>query len=298
MKITHFAWLSIAAALITIVLKAVAYQITGSVGLLSDALESVVNLVAAIAALSVLHIAQRPPDEDHAYGHTKAEYFSSIFEGILILVAAIGIAITAINRFIHPREIEQVFMGLGVSLLAAGINFIVAKKLFAGGKKFRSITLEADAHHLMTDVWTTLGVVIGVGIVGITHLQFLDPLIAVVVAFQIVITGISLIRRSALGFMDTVILPEDLKIIESILQKYCTNEISYHGLRSRQSASRRFVSFHVLVPGSWTVQRGHNLLEKIESDIHKKLDKMTLFTHLEPIDDPRSMDDEGIDRVK
>lgn len=297
MKITHFAWLSIGAALVTILLKSVAYHITGSVGLLSDALESLVNLVAAIAALSVLYIAQRPPDEDHAYGHTKAEYFSSIFEGILILVAAIGIAATAINRFIHPKDIEQVYMGLGVSLVATLINFIVARKLFAGGKKFRSITLEADAHHLMTDVWTTLGVVIGVGIVGITHLQFLDPLIAVVVAFQIVLSGISLIRQSALGFMDTAIPQEDIAIVESILKRYCSNGITYHGLKSRQSASRRFVSFHVLVPGSWTVRKGHNLLEKIEYDIHQKLEKVTVFTHLEPINDPRSMEDIGIDRV-
>lgn len=296
MKITHFAWISIAAAVATIILKTGAYLATGSVGLLSDALESLVNLVAAITALSMLHIAQRPPDEDHAYGHTKAEYFSSTIEGILIMVAAISIGIAAINRLIHPKDIEQVFIGLPISLLASGINFVVARQLFRASKKFRSITLEADAHHLMTDVWTSLGVVIGVGIVSVTHFQFLDPVIALLVAFQIIRSGLSLVARSALGFMDTAISDEELEVIKKVLDIYCTEGISYHGLRSRQSASRRFVSFHILVPGSWTVRKGHNLLEKIEFDIHKRLDKVTVFTHLEPREDPRSMDDVGIDR--
>lgn len=296
MKITHFAWLSIAAAVATIILKTGAYLITGSVGLLSDALESLVNLVAAITALSMLHIAQRPPDEDHAYGHTKAEYFSSTIEGILIMVAALSIGIAAINRLIHPKDIEQVFIGLPISLLASGINYVVARQLFRASKKFRSITLEADAHHLMTDVWTSLGVVIGVGIVFVTHFQFLDPVIALLVAFQIIRSGFSLVARSALGFMDTAISDEELEVIKKVLDIYCTEGISYHGLRSRQSASRRFVSFHILVPGSWTVRKGHNLLEKIEFDIHKRLDKVTVFTHLEPREDPRSMDDVGIDR--
>lgn len=295
-SLTRFAWLSIATALITISLKAVAYALTGSVGLLSDALESVVNLVAAIMALSMLTLAEKPPDKEHVYGHSKAEYFSSIVEGILIFVAALSIGITAIDRLLHPRPIEQAFIGLAVSVIASLINLVVAMKLLNVGKKNRSITLEADGHHLMTDVWTSIGVIAGVGFVTLTNIQILDPIIAILVAFNIIFTGIKIMKESTLGLMDTSLSDSDIQIIKSILDKYSRKGISYHGLRTRQSANRRFMSVHILVPGNWTVQKGHDLLEEIESDICSALPKTTVVTHLEPVEDPKSQVDISIDR--
>lgn len=295
-SLTRFAWLSILAAVITISLKAIAYFLTGSVGMLSDALESVVNLVAAIMALSMLSLAEKPPDTDHAYGHSKAEYFSSVTEGILIFVAAISIGYTAIDRILHPKVIEQAFMGLIVLAVASLINFAVAMVLLKTGKKQRSITLIADGHHLMTDVWTSAGVIVGVGLVALTNIQILDPIIAILVAINIIYTGIKIIKESTLGLMDASLLNTDLKIIESVLKKYCTNGISYHGLRTRQSANRRFMSIHILVPGNWTVQKGHNLIDEIERVICKAIPKITVITHLEPSEDPKSLTDISIDR--
>jgi len=295
-SLTRFAWLSIAAALITIFLKTVAFLLTGSAGLLSDALESVVNLVAAITALTALHISQRPPDENHAYGHTKAEYFASISEGVLIIIGAITISVFAIQRLITPTAVEIPSLAIIVSLIATGINYYVARQLLQAGKEHRSITLEAEAKHLLTDVWTSLAVVVAVFLVVTTGLIIVDPIIALVVAGNIVVSGIHLIKQSALGFMDTAIDPADITVVKDILSSYCVDGIAYHGLRTRQSASRQFISVHILVPGYWSVKKGHNLLEKIESAIHKKMKKVTIFTHLEPIEDPRSMEDEGIDR--
>ncbi|OGG00313.1 transporter [Candidatus Gottesmanbacteria bacterium RBG_16_38_7b] len=295
-SLTRFGWLSILTAVITISLKAFAYFLTGSVGLLSDALESVVNLVAAIMALSMLTLAEKPPDKDHAYGHSKAEYFSSVTEGILIFVAAISIGFTAIDRILHPRIIEQVLIGLTISAIASVINFTVAVILLKTGKKYRSITLEADGHHLMTDVWTSAGVIIGVALVAFTNVQILDPIIAILVAVNIVYTGIKIIKESTLGLMDTSLLSKDLKIIESVLKNYCKKGISYHGLRTRQSANRRFMSVHILVPGNWSVQKGHDLLDEIETKICNAIPKITVITHLEPIEDPKSLTDISIDR--
>lgn len=295
-SLTRFIWLSIFAAVATIALKTAAYYLTGSVGLLSDAAESVVNFIAAIIAMVALRVAERPPDAQHTYGHTKAEYFSSISEGLFILIAAATIAYTAIIRLLHPMRIEQPIVGVVISLIASGINFIVAIILLRVGKKFRSITLEADAHHLLTDVWTSVGVVVGILIIFITNIQLFDPIIALLVAINIVISGIGILKKSALGFMDTALPDEDLAVITQILDSYCQHGITYHGLRSRESASRRFLSFHVLVPGTWSVRKGHDLLEKIEKDIRSKFDKMTITTHLEPLEDPRSKDDISIDR--
>ncbi|OGG17207.1 transporter [Candidatus Gottesmanbacteria bacterium RIFCSPHIGHO2_02_FULL_39_14] len=295
-SLTRFGWLSILTAVISISLKAFAYFLTGSVGLLSDALESVVNLVAAIMALSMLTLAEKPPDKDHAYGHSKAEYFSSVTEGILIFVAAISIGFTAIDRILHPRIIEQVLIGLTISAIASVINFTVAVILLKTGKKYRSITLEADGHHLMTDVWTSAGVIIGVALVAFTNVQILDPIIAILVAVNIVYTGIKIIKESTLGLMDTSLLSKDLKIIESVLKNYCKKGISYHGLRTRQSANRRFMSVHILVPGNWSVQKGHDLLDEIETKICNAIPKITVITHLEPIEDPKSLTDISIDR--
>ncbi len=296
-SLTRYAWLSIAAAVITISLKAGAYMLTGSVGLLSDAIESVVNLLAAIMALSMLIIAARPPDESHTYGHGKAEYFSSNAEGVLILVAAAGIAVTAIERIFNPREIEQVGIGLGVSVVATLVNFVVARMLYKASKEHGSITLEADSHHLMTDVWTSVGVVAGVGAVGLTGWTILDPLIALAVSANIVNTGIQLIRRSVDGLMDASLSKEEMQAVKDVLTKYRQKyEIDFHALRTRQAGARHFISVHVLVPGAWTVHDAHHIAEDIEGDIRAVVQNSVAFTHLEPIEDELSHEDIYLDR--
>ena len=296
--LTRFAWLSIGAAIITIALKAIAYLLTGSVGLLSDALESLVNLVGAIMALAMLTIAARPADEDHAYGHSKAEYFSSGVEGTLILLAAVSIVIAAIPRLITPRPLEQVGLGLGVSVAASLINLIVALILLRASKQYNSITLEANAHHLMTDVWTSVGVLAGVGIVAVTGWERLDPMVAFLVAANIIWSGVRIVRMSALGLMDTALSTDEQNLVRNILKPYMQNGVQFHALRTRQSGSRRFVSLHVIVPGRWTVQRGHRLLENIEADIRNVLQSVTVFTHLESLNDPASWDDTNLDRAE
>jgi cation diffusion facilitator family transporter len=294
--LTRFAWISIAAAVVTIILKTAAYYLTGSVGLLSDALESLVNLVGGVMALAMLTIAARPADEDHAYGHSKAEYFSSGVEGALILVAALSIAITAVPRLLHPRELEQVGVGLAISVIASLVNLGVALLLLRVGKKNHSITLEANAHHLLTDVWTSVGVLIGVGAVVLTGWLWLDPVVALLVAANIVWTGSHITWRSVSGLMDLALPAEDLATVRRVLDTYGKDDLQFHALRTRQAGSRKFVSMHVLVPGDWTVQHGHNLLEQIEQDIRAALPNSTVFTHLESLDDPASWEDEKLDR--
>jgi len=296
-SLRRFAWLSIGAALLTIALKSLAYLATGSVGLLSDALESLVNLVAAIVALIVLTIAESPADEEHEWGHEKVEYFSSGFEGAAILAAAVAIMFTAIPRLLDPKPLESVGLGLVISVLASVVNLVVARILLAAGKKHRSITLEADGHHLMTDVWTSVGVVVGVGLVALTDIAWLDPLVAIGVALNIVWTGWRLLVRSAMGLLDSSVSKDDRAGFEAILQRYRDDEgIEWHALRTRQSGSRRFVTVHLLVPGSWTVQRGHDLCERVERDLRGTSPKTTVFTHLEPIEDDISFHDQGLDR--
>lgn len=295
-SLTRYAWLSIAAAVSTIVLKTGAYLLTGSVGLLSDAVESIINLVAAVVALGMLSIAARPPDESHLYGHGKAEYFSSSLEGLLILAAAGGIAWTAIQRLIHPRELEQLGLGLTVSAIAGAINFAAARVLLAAGKRHRSITLEADAHHLMTDVWTSAGVIGGVAVVALTGWQPLDSLVALAVAVNIIGTGINLLSRSVAGLMDASLPQKDRQAIETVLAKYRQRGIQFHALLTRQAASRRFISVHVLVPGDWTVHDSHHIAEDIERDIRDAVGDANVFTHLEPVEDEISMHDIPLDR--
>jgi cation diffusion facilitator family transporter len=295
-SLTRFAWLSIAAALSTILLKATAYVLTGSVGLLSDALESFVNLAGAIMALAMLTIAARPADEDHLYGHSKAEYFSSGVEGTLILLAAISIGATAILRLITPRPLEQIGLGIAVSIGASLINLIVARILLVASRRDNSITLEANSQHLMTDVWTSVGVTIGVGAVALTGWERLDPIVALIVAANIIWSGIHIVRKSVLGLMDTALPLEEQAIVQKVLDKHMQKHVQYHALRTRQSGSRRFVSLHVLVPGYWTVQRGHQLLERIEADIRQVLPSVTVFTHLESLNDPASFEDIALDR--
>ena len=297
-SLTRFAWLSIAAAILTITLKTIAYLLTGSVGLLSDALESFVNLVGALMALAMLTIAARPADEDHAYGHSKAEYFSSGVEGTLILIAAVSIGVSAIPRLITPKPLEQIGLGLGVSVAASLVNLFVARILLRASKHHHSITLEANAYHLMTDVWTSAGVFVGVGAVGLTGWERLDPIVALLVAGNIVRSGVRIVRNSALGLMDTALPVEEQNTLRRVLDPYMQSGVQYHALRTRQSGARQFVSLHVLVPGIWTVQRGHRLLESIEADIRHALPSVTVVTHLESLNDPASWYDTNLDRTE
>ena len=297
-SLTRFAWLSIAAAILTIVLKAIAYWLTGSVGLLSDALESFVNLAGALMALAMLIIAARPADEVHAYGHSKAEYFSSGVEGALILIAAVSIVVAAIHRFITPKPLEQIGLGLGVSIAASLVNLFVARVLLRASKQFHSITLEANSQHLMTDVWTSAGVLVGVGAVALTDWERLDPIVAFLVAGNIIWSGVRIVCKSVSGLMDTAISVEEQNIIRRVLEPYVQNGVKCHALRTRRSGAQRFVSFHVLVPGIWSVRRGHQLLENIEADIRHAIPSVTVLTHLESLNDPVSWEDTSLDSTE
>lgn len=294
--LTRYAWLSIATAIATILLKGIAWKMTGSVGLLSDAIESFVNLAGAMMALWMLTLAALPADEDHAHGHGKAEYFSSAFEGFLILLAAFSIAYTAIERLIDPRPIEAIGIGLMVSVSASVLNLLTARILLKVGKRHNSITLEADAHHLLTDVWTSVGVIGGVALVSVTGWLWLDPLVALFVAANIVWTGYGLMRRSADGLMDKSLPVEQLSKIESLLAPYRAEGFDFHALRTREAGGRAFVTLHVLVPGHWTVQVGHDWAERIEKDIRSALPHAHVTTHVEPREDPASMFDQDLDR--
>lgn len=295
-SLRRFAWLSIAAALATIMLKAGAWGLTGSVGLLSDALESLVNLAGALMALWMITIAEQPPDEGHAYGHGKAEFFSSGFEGGLILLAALGIVYAAIERLLNPQPLAQFGIGLAISVLAALVNLGTGKVLLAAGRRHGSITLEADARHLLADVWTTAGVIVGVATVALTGWHWLDPVLALVVGLNILWIGWRLMRRSAQGLMDAALPAPQLASIESVLDRYRAQGLAFHAVRTRQAGVRSFVSMHVLVPGTWSVQKGHDLLERIEADVRAAVPRSAVFTHIEPIEDPVSLADEALDR--
>jgi cation diffusion facilitator family transporter len=295
--LTRFAWLSIGAALATITLKVAAYLLTGSVGLLSDAIESLVNLAGAVIALIMLTIAARPADESHVYGHSKAEYFASLAEGLLILAAAIWIIVTAVERLLHPQGLQDLGIGLVVSAAASLINFTVARILMKQGKKQNSISLEADAHHLMTDVWTSVGVISGVAIAGLTGWIVIDPLLAIAVALNILWTGFQLIRRSVAGLMDAALPEQEQQQIEGVMKIYRERGVKFHALLTRQAAARRFISVHMLVPGEWTVHDAHHVAEDFEADVRAALGGVvTVFTHLEPVEDEISMEDIYLDR--
>jgi cation diffusion facilitator family transporter len=295
-RLIRFAWLSIGAAISTMAIKAAAYLLTGSVGLLSDALESSVNLVAAIGALVALTVAAKPADDQHAYGHDKAEYFSALAEGVMIIVAAGTIAYSAIRRLLDPQPLESVGIGLAITAVATAINLVVATVLVRTGRRHRSITLEADGRHLFTDVWTSLGVIVGVAAVGLTGIDRLDPLIAVAVAVNIVVSGVGIIRRSTRGLMDAALPAADQEAITQVLDRHRSATVQFHGLRTRQSGRRAFMSVHVLVPGAWTIQQGHDLAEEIEAELDARIADLTVTTHLEPLEDPRSFADEDLDR--
>ncbi|QWF71309.1 cation transporter [Methylomonas paludis] len=306
-SLTFYGWLSLLAAIFTIALKSYAYWLTNSVGLLSDALESVINLIAAIIMLIVLSIAARPPDDRHTYGHEKIEYFSSGAEGIMILLAAFSIIWTAWERLFALQPLQKLDIGIAISVFASLINLFVARILISTGKRHRSITLEADGKHLMTDVWTTVGVLLGIAIIsagnhftatlkiaqqlGLNSWEILDPIIAFLVALNIFGAGLHLIRRTISGLMDAALSQEELTAIVEILDKFAASEhITYHALRTRYAGTRRFMSVHILVPGDWTVKQGHDFVENIEGQIKFIFNNIDIDTHLEPIEDLASWD--------
>lgn len=292
-----YMYISIAAAVATISLKYYAYYVTGSVGFLSDALESIVNLVAAIFALIMLNLSQRPADKRHMYGHSKAEYFSSATEGALILIAAFSIIRTSIPRFFNPIPLENINSGLLFSLLATLVNLVVGLTLINNGKKKNSLIVEADGRHLMTDVWTSVGVIIGIILVKLTGWLILDPIIAILVALNIIYIGYKLISRSASGLMDSIIPSNDLKKITQYLDSLKDEEMEYHSLMTRVAGQRKFIFFHLLVPGDWSVKKGHDCADHIEETIVNMFEgPVTVDTHIEPVDDPVSNIDIGIDR--
>lgn len=288
----RFALLSVGAALATLVLKFTAYGLTGSVGLLSDALESLVNLAGALIALTALKIAARPADKTHPYGHDKAEYFSSGVEGTLILFAAVSIAYTALTRLFNPVPLEQLDWGLLIAGSASLLNFLVARALVGASKRYDSITLEADAKHLLTDVWTSVGVIAGLIALTLTGWQWLDPVIALAVAAHIIITGVNLLRRSVDGLMDYSLPADEIAQIEGILKDHRDQFVAYHRLRARKSASKRFIDLHLVVAGAQTVQAAHDLCEQVEAEIETRLPNTSVTIHIEPAEDAASWDDE------
>lgn len=295
-RLDRYAWLSIAAALLTLGLKLLAWQLTGSVGLLSDALESLVNLSGAVMALWMLRVAAQPPDEDHAYGHDKAEYFSSGFEGMLIFIAGGAIAWAALPRLLDPQPIAQPALGLLVAALASGVNLAVSLILMRAAVAHRSEVLRANALHLRTDVWTSAGIIGGVVVVAASGWQRLDPLIALAVAAHILWTGFALVRESAMGLMDSAWPAAEREVLQALLQEYRTRGIDFHAVRTRRAAARRFVSFHMLVPGAWSVQQAHNLAEELEHALSQRIERLTVFTHLEPLEDPIAYQDIHLER--
>lgn len=287
-----FAWLSVATAIATIALKMAAWWITGSVGLLSDAAESVVNLVAAIVAVIAVTVAERPADDDHQYGHSKAEYFSAGVEGAMIFVAAAFIIYTSVDRLIHPQPLESLGVGLAISLVAAALNGVVGMLLVRAGTAHRSATLKADGKHLLTDVITSIGVVVGVALVWITGWEVLDPLVAAAVGLNILYIGYKLVHESGMGLMDATLPEEDNARIEEVLARHrIAGQVDFHELRTRESGRWRFVEFHALVPGDWSVDRGHDLVELVEQEIHAVLEHCHITSHLEPIEDERAYND-------
>lgn len=293
--LTKFAWLSIAAALVTITLKTAAWLLTGSVGLLSDAAESVVNLVAAIVALIALKVAAKPADKNHHFGHSKAEYFSSAVEGMMIFVAATVILVVAIQRLLNPQPLEQIGIGLIISVVAGAVNGAVAIVLIRAGRRYNSITLRADGNHLMTDVVTSVGVVIGIALVWLTGWQILDPIVAIAVGLNILWTGWKLVSELTSGLMDESLPKETNARIRQILAEKSSSEVAFHALRTRVSGARAFMEVHMLVPGAWSVKEGHDAMEDLIDDVHREFPDLYITGHLEPIEDPRSYEDEFLD---
>ena len=293
--LTRYALLSIVASIVVIVMKVVAWRVSGSVGLLSDAAESTVNVVAAIGAFVALRVASRPADADHNFGHTKAEYFSAVFEGVMIVVASAFIIVAAVDRLLNPSGLESVGLGLAISVAATVINAVVGLVLIRAGRAHRSLTLEADGKHLMTDVWTTAGVVIGVLLVALTGWLPLDPLIAIAVALNILFVGGRLVWQSGAGLMDTALPDDDRAALDAVLDRWRADDVDFHDVRTREAGHERFLQLHMLVPGEWSVQRGHDLVERVERELVGALDHLHVTIHLEPIGDPRAYESWRLD---
>jgi len=297
-SLNKYLYLSIAAAIVTILLKFYAFHVTGSMGLFSDALESFVNLFAALFALLMLHLSRKPADHEHEFGHGKAEYFSSAVEGALILIAAFTIIRSAVPRIIDPQPLENISTGLLFSLLASLVNLLVGLVLINNGKKKKSLLVEADGRHLMTDVYTSVGVILGIILVELTGWLIIDPVIAILVGLNIIYSGYRLIHRSARELMDASIPEDELERVTAYLDSLGEREIEYHSLLTRMSGPRRFISMHLLVPGDWSVKRGHDCADEVEETIIAMFrEPVTVSTHIEPVEDPASMRDIGIDRV-
>ncbi|KAA0918601.1 cation diffusion facilitator family transporter [Dietzia sp. ANT_WB102] len=287
-----FAWLSVATAIVTIVIKVASWWVTGSVGLLSDAAESVVNLVAAVIAVGAVTVAERPADDDHQYGHSKAEYFSAGVEGAMIFVAAAFILVVSVERLINPAPLEALGLGLAISVVAAVINGVVGVALVRAGTRHRSPTLKADGKHLITDVITSVGVVVGLALAWVTGWQVLDPIVAIGVGLNILFIGYRLVHDSGMGLMDATLSDVDNRAIEEVLERHrIPGQVDFHELRSRGAGKWRFVEFHALVPGQWSVERGHDLVEAVEQEIHAALPNSHITSHLEPIEDERAYND-------
>lgn len=293
--LTRYAILSIITSIVVIALKIVAWRVSGSVGLLSDAAESLVNVVAAVGAFVALKVAARPPDDDHNFGHTKAEYFSAVFEGVMIVVAAAIIIDAAVDRLIHPQDLESVGLGLAISVVATVINGVVGWIILQAGRRHRSHTLQADGKHLITDVWTTAGVIVGVILVAVTGWLPLDSLVAIAVAINILVVGGRLVLQSGAGLMDTALPDDERATIDTILDRYRGNGVDFHDVRTREAGHERHLQMHLLVPGDWTVQRAHDLTEEVETELHRAFDHIAVTTHIEPIDDPRAYESWRLD---
>lgn len=283
MEARHYFWLSTVAAVFTIALKTIAWWLTDSVGLLSDALESLVNLAGATFALWMITIAKAPPDADHPLGHGKAEYFSSGFEGLMIFAAAVAIIWFAVQRLFAPHPLHTIGLGLAFSVASSAINLFVALAMQRAAVRFRSMALEGGAKHLITDVWTTVGVIAGVLLVTLTGWLWLDPVVAILVGLHILHEGGKLIRTSADGLMDTALPAETVAMIESALNTYAVHGVSHTNLRTRRAGAESFVYVDVLVPPTWTIVRTHDLLDEIEAAIHKAVPEARVMTHPEPL---------------
>ena len=286
--LSRYGWLAVATALATIALKAGAWLVTGSVGLLADAAESIVNLVAAVVALIALKIAVKPADANHNFGHTKAEYFSAAVEGVMIFIAAISIGIFAVQRLLVPQPLEAVGVGLAISVVASVLNGAVALLLIRAGRRHHSIALKADGKHLMTDVWTSAGVLAGIVLVWLTGWDWLDPVIAIAVGVNILFAGYALVQESTAGLMDVSLPEEDNERLRAILSSRAGAEVGFHLMRTRVSGTRQFMEFHLLVPDEWSVKQGHDFLEDLSDEIVSEFPRMTVTGHIEPINDARS----------